>query len=101
MSETMIERVARAIYEGRCGRGCKHWRRLLASHRAPYFADARAAIEAMRKPSKDMIADGLYAIQSHMDSTTDSIASYDIAVDGTAYHGWVAMIDAALSESSN
>jgi hypothetical protein len=46
MSE-MIERVARAIYENRNGPGCYPWGNRTKAHRAPYLADARAAIEAM------------------------------------------------------
>lgn len=45
---TMVERVARAIYEGRNGPGCMAWSRHSNEHRRPYLADARAAIEAMR-----------------------------------------------------
>lgn len=51
MTESMVEQVARAIYEGRNGRGCVPWGRLPHAHRAPYLADARVAIEAMREPT--------------------------------------------------
>lgn len=46
MSE-MIERVARAIYEGRNGRGCKPWGNLPGAHKEPYLKDAQAAITAL------------------------------------------------------
>lgn len=44
----MVERVARAIYESRNGHGCMPWYRRASDHKAPYFDDARAAIEAMQ-----------------------------------------------------
>lgn len=47
MTEMMPQKVARAIYEGRNGRGCTPWSRLSVVHQAPYLADARAAIGAM------------------------------------------------------
>jgi hypothetical protein len=56
MASEMQERVARAIYEGRNGRGCAPWGRLPGSHKAPYLADALAAMEAMRGPTKDIDA---------------------------------------------
>lgn len=43
----MVERVARAIYEGRNGPKCAPWSNLPKGHTDPYRADARAAIEAM------------------------------------------------------
>lgn len=52
---TMIEKVARAIYEARNGRGCKSWQRLPKSHREPYLSDARAAIAAMRDPTDKQV----------------------------------------------
>jgi hypothetical protein len=45
MTET--EDVARAIYEGRNGRGCTPWSRLPAAHKGPYLADAMAAIRVI------------------------------------------------------
>ena len=54
MSE-MVERVARAIYEGRNGRGCKPWSLLTQMHKGPYFQDAKDAIRAMREPTEAMV----------------------------------------------
>ncbi len=48
----VTERVAKAIYEGRNGAGCKPWSRLPSGHRAPYLGDALIAIEAMFKDSR-------------------------------------------------
>ena len=42
-SNDMIERVARAIYEGRNGSGCKPWAHQPKAHQEPYLADARNA----------------------------------------------------------
>lgn len=44
---TMPEQIAKAIYEGRNGKGCKPWAHQTKEHRAPYLADARHALEAM------------------------------------------------------
>lgn len=76
---TMVERVARAIYEGRNGPRCMAWSRHSNEHRRPYIDDARAAIEAMREPTEEM----LFAA--------------DWLENGTRA-AWQAMIDAALSE---
>lgn len=50
----MVEKVARAIYEARNGRGALPWHQQIKSHKAPYLADARAAIEALVEPTKAM-----------------------------------------------
>ncbi len=42
-----LEAAARAIYEGRNGRGCVPWARLPDSHKAPYRSDADAAMRAI------------------------------------------------------
>jgi len=57
-SNDMIERVARAIYEGRNGSGCKPWAHQPKAHQEPYLKDARAAIEAMREPTEAMLKSG-------------------------------------------
>lgn len=44
--ELVTETAARAIYEARNGRGCKAWNLLPGSHKDPYLADAKAAIDA-------------------------------------------------------
>ena len=60
MGSEMQERIARAIYEGRNGRGCAPWGRVAGAHKAPYFSDALAAMRAMREPTRAMI-DAAYA----------------------------------------
>ena len=63
MASEMQERLAKAIYEGRNGRGCAPWGRLPGSHKAPYLADALAAMEAMREPTPGMLDAGVaYAL---------------------------------------
>jgi hypothetical protein len=42
-----VQIMARAIYEGRNGAGCKNWTRLPGSHRGPYLTDAQAALSAL------------------------------------------------------
>lgn len=44
---SIVEKVARAIYEKRNGHGCKAWAHLPKAHQDPYRSDARAAIEAI------------------------------------------------------
>lgn len=58
---SMIERVAKAVYEGRNGKGCTAWGHLQNAHKAPYLTDARAAIEAMREPTHEMGIAGMNA----------------------------------------
>jgi len=41
-----IERAARAIYEGRNGKGCKPWSLQTKAHKEPYLHDAKAALAA-------------------------------------------------------
>lgn len=42
-----LEAVARAIYEGRNGRGCVPWARQASAHKEPYLKDAEAALLAI------------------------------------------------------
>lgn len=88
---TMIERVARAIYEDRNGRGCAPWGRLTKAHQEPYLSDARAGIEAMREPSAKMLDEGFRALISGDDDALDTSTS-------DAIKCWRAMIAAALKE---
>ena len=72
MTESMIERVARAIYDEAADK--------------PYATDlepiARAAIEAMREPTREMLAAGMN------EEGVDLLSE------------WRAMIDAALKDNS-
>ena len=94
MSQTMVEKVARAL-TARCGvdpddtnggawdggsynRGKPAW--------TAWSDDARAAIEAMREPSEGMI-------KAADEDTPDVLTPFD------ARDIWTAMIDAALSET--
>lgn len=78
---TMIERVARALYEDRFGPSVAPWSQLKDAHKAPYISDARAAIAAMREPTERMAQAG------------DDL--HDFA---SARLFWSHMIDAALEE---
>lgn len=53
-----VEEVARAIYEGRNGHGCKAWSRLPKAHRDPYILDALNAVHEMRTPTEHMVKSG-------------------------------------------
>ena len=44
---TKHESVAQAIYEARNGAGCKPWSLQTKAHKAPYLADASAALSAI------------------------------------------------------
>jgi hypothetical protein len=79
MAESMIERVAKAIYEKRNGSGCTPWGRQKKVHQAPYLSDAAAAIEAMRTPTEAMLDEG--PPEPYMEK-----------------HVWARMIDAALKD---
>ena len=86
MSESMIERVARAIW-GTCAGSKIHPWEHLGELREEYRARARAAIEAMREPTKAMHE-----------------AYDDIACEGhepnAAFRGdaWEAAIEVALAD---
>lgn len=103
--ETMIERVAKAIY-GASIRD-RPWTLLTAEKSAPFLDEARAAIVEMRRPTKAML-----------EATECVVVGYDdFAVgDGTLYLSYAgsngrdgfydyaisahrAMIDAALNEA--
>lgn len=80
----MVERVARAIYEGRNGPKCEPWAHKPKGHQDPYRADARAAIEAMREPTDEMTMAFIFTMK---------------AGDFESAHN--AMIDAALSRNQS
>lgn len=91
MTESMIERVARAIRDSDCGVGSD----------APwedYIDDARAAIEAMREPTDTMWEAGAEALYGHPRHKAEEWAKDD------KYESWghpaddayKKMIDAAL-----
>lgn len=46
MAGSVQEPIARAIYEGRNGKGCKPWAHLPDAHKKPYLDDATNAMEA-------------------------------------------------------
>lgn len=93
--DTMIERVARAIYESLyAAEGGVWWGVDQRDREAHWFPLGRAAIEAMRLPTDEMVAVG-----------ADSIARTTHAPDNgpplvfTAHASFTTMIAAALSES--
>lgn len=82
----MVERVARAIYEARNGRGAVPFRHQLKAHQEPYVNDARAAIEAMRETSAEVAEAGNVIVRRSLFNSTSV---------------WAAMIAAALSPNQN
>lgn len=96
MSESMIERVAKAqlaAMDKWAAENGKYW------HETPALVVARAAIEAMRSPTPEMvkvIADHSYSYveQGHIYDEFD--ADPATLADGAPAEIWQAMIDAAL-----
>lgn len=81
MSE-MVERAARAICKKRfCNGGIDDngWDDCSAALKADYMSEARAAIEAIREPTKKMVSVGLEYIE-----------------EGDPIEAWQAMIDESL-----
>ena len=55
---TMLEKIARAIYQKRNGAEAPPWHRLSMAHKNPYRDDAHAALNAMLDPTDSMKAAG-------------------------------------------
>lgn len=102
MSESKVEQVARAIYEGRNGKGCTAWGRMPRSHRDPYLVDARCAIEAMREPTEAMVDAGRQALRDAglLPAYTDAGGSGQppLMAHMLRTAAWPAMITAALED---
>lgn len=88
---TMIERVARAIYEVLASPSEPDWDNTGEETKGGAHQIARAAIEAMREPSPKMLEEGFGALISGDDDALDTAVS-------DAAKCWRAMIDAALKE---
>ena len=92
MTQTLLERAARALYErdtdGRYqifpNGAAFSWDELTHESRLPYIADARAVLIAIREPSEDWV-------EKAMES--EYVVSW-----GDYKEFWQAMIDAALGE---
>lgn len=91
---TMVERLARAIYEKRNGAGCRPWSIQTKVHKAPYLDDARAAIEAIIPFVSDMPPARLIRI-----SDTDPGRIWDIAAIAQ-HRAIVDYLQAALKEQA-
>lgn len=90
MTSELQDRIARAIYEGRNGRGCTPWARLAGAHKRPYVTDALAAMKAMRDPTETMLD---HAEWAHED---DGLLDFD--PDDFRLH-WRAAIDAEIKSA--
>lgn len=84
MSQSVIERVARAIAGSAAAAFGDRAIHYVENNWGAYTNQARAAISALREPSQDMADAGVNARESH-----GSVASV-----------WEAMTDAALKEDS-
>lgn len=58
----MTDAIAKAIYEGRNGRGASPWASLKAYHREPYILDAAATLRVLREPTDEMLNVGDQAL---------------------------------------
>lgn len=82
----MVERVARAIYERNSKRTNYVWPDdVYPAIRNRCLRDARAAIEAMREPTEEMVNAG-------------AVAEGDTNLEAQARSLWEAMIDAILKD---
>lgn len=98
MSESMIDRVARALHARRYGEWYEGPLKMTDSQRA-CLADARAAIEAMREPTEYMQKAGF-----RLNKWTNPKPCHDHCVGRVTMPvdaPWRAMIDAALNENAN
>ena len=97
----MIERVARALLAHRLGVPVSdsQWFNDRWKSRDPKIlcAEARAAVEAMRKPTKTMLNAG-FEEQDYDDRLEDSADDFNRQNCGRVY---AAMIDAILKETEN
>lgn len=94
MSETMIQRVARALYESKAIPG-DDWATESEVHREFCRRQARVAIEAMREPTQAMLdagADHMHEAIDFSPEPGEGIDGYDVSPV------WDAMIDAALTD---
>lgn len=82
-----VERVARAIYEARNGRGCVPWSRRPREHQGPYRSDARAAISAVLElfspPSLPAISAAVHAREDTGLTSAAITAAAKVLLGGT------------------
>lgn len=83
MSESMVERVARALHAHRYGEWYEGPLKMTDSQRA-CLADARDAIEAMREPTTGILTAFVDADVSIEDAKTRWNAAIDVALEGVA-----------------
>lgn len=93
MSESMVERAARAMWARRWDNGDEDWSSEPKRVRAEYQKDARAAIAALREPTEAMIAAA--KAKRWVGAIDDGPG---IEFDPTPEDAWGAMIDQILSE---
>lgn len=113
--QTMIEKVARAIYRDRYGSEPDEdrWLEESEQRREDFRGHARAAIAAMREPTEEMIEAGARRIGwSHgrfperltkaelTELTVREDAAISTNLSAHASHTWKSMINFALSQST-
>lgn len=102
MPSELQNRIARAIYESRNGAGCVPWGRRTRLHRAPYMADALAAMKAMREPPLEMIDAGDRAYSAmHTSGVSGMTAEAHVRARCARFSaGWRAAIDTEIDLAS-
>lgn len=101
MSETMIEKVAKAIYNTTGVEGVTlTWEKAKKGSRDLHMEWARAAIEAMRTPTEEMVRAAVEATSEQVDWVNGLFGgSYDNATQVFS-DAHTAAIDAALKEQT-
>lgn len=100
MTQSMIERVAKAIYEKQPAMKAMYppipipWDQASEVWRAPFLNFARAAIEAMREPTEGMV-DAAYRV------SVFGADLHDFVAHDCSGPVWEAMIEEALTEKEN
>ena len=97
MTDSMIERVAEAIYYSQraaTAREKDQWGKAGEMQRAGYLADARAAIEAMRTPTEAMVKEGLE--EGRWEISLGVGGEHAVMFESAPRTMWEAMIDRAL-----
>ncbi len=93
MTDSMIERVARAIWNTKPGAKLHPWERL-GTVREDYLAESRAAIEAMRTPTEAMVKEGLE--EGRWEISLGVGGEHAVMFESAPRTMWEAMIDRAL-----
>ncbi len=71
----LVEKVARAIYEGRNGRGCKPWSICPKAHKEPYLKAASAVIRLVLDRAAEVADSHASLDDASYDAASEHIAT--------------------------